>query len=117
MSLFFILLAVIAGLALVVAALVFKLRADSAKHSEARQQIINSQLSEQVARRQALDEQLAVLQEQHRVENQQVAGQLAGRCEFDNDWGGLPVTGTTADADDAGIAAPQSPSVAEGREF
>ena len=117
MSVFLMLLLAIAGLILVVVLLLFKLSADSAKRIAEQQQMINSQLSEQAAHRQVLDQRLADLQERHRVENQEAADLLAGRHEFDNDWGGLSVAGTTADADHAGVAAPQSPGVAGGNEF
>lgn len=104
MSFYLILLGVIVVLFLINIALVYRNRAEQAKHAAAIQKTVADAAQTTVQHRQRLDASLATVEKHHREETIIERAHLADRSDFDNDWGGLP-NGGDYDAPHSGATA------------
>ena len=103
MSPYLILLGLVVVLFLINIALIYRNRAEQAKHKAEIQKTVADALTATVDHRQRLDEDLHQVQEKHREETIIERAHLADRRDFDNDWSGVPIelAGNNAASDSA----------------
>ena len=105
MSAYLILLCAIAVLAAVNIVLIYKSRAEQAKHKAEIQKTVVDAMQTATDHRQKLDTSLEQLHDKHRQETIIEHAHVADRSYMDNDWGGVPVELSGNNAADRGAAA------------
>jgi hypothetical protein len=103
MSGYLILLLIIVVLLAVCAALLYRNKAQTEQHKRELQNTITQTLQTTVEHRNRLDDDLAVIEENHREETIIEHAHLSERRDFDNDWGGMPIELTGNNAADRGV--------------
>lgn len=106
MNVYLILLGVIVVLFLVNIVLIYRNRAEQAKHRAEIQNTVIEAMTATATHRRQLDDDLAIVEEKHREETISERAHLADRRDFDNDWGGVPIelAGNNAASDSATAA-------------
>lgn len=93
--------------------LIYRGRAEEAKHRAELQKTVTDAVMTTVAHRQTLDAGLAQIEEKHRAETIEERAHLAERADFDNDWDGLPNYPSGYGAANSSVAAADPASLAD----
>lgn len=108
MNLTLILLGLTVVLFLINVILIYRNRVAQAGHKAEIQKTVLEAVTATAEHRRRLDDDLAIVEEKHRVETITERAHVADRRDFDNDWGGLPIelTGSNATSGSATAADP-----------
>jgi predicted Holliday junction resolvase-like endonuclease len=113
MSAYLVMLGLIAVLFLLNVILSYRNRIEQAKHKAEIQKTVLEAVTATAQHRRRLDDDLAIVEEKHRVETTFERSHLADRTDFNDDWDGLPNHASGYVAPNSGATAAGPASVAD----